>query len=74
MPFWCNSVKNVTKVERGARGCDENKSDMDQNYPNKVHIGVYYENGRKSTLTLVSSHLFYKKMAILVHYGKMGHV
>ena len=74
LQFLCNSIKKVTKVERGARGCLENKTAIVQNYANKVHIGLYYENGRELTLTLISRHLYPKKMAILVYFSKMSHV
>ena len=73
-PVWCYSVKKVTNVERGARGCHENKTAMVQNHAKKVDIGLYYENGRKLTLTLISRHLYPPKMAILVHFSKISHV
>ena len=50
-------LSKVTKVERGARGCHENKTAMVQNYANKVHIGLYYENEQKLTFTMISRHL-----------------
>ena len=68
-PKNCNLVEDIWNfiiLNIGARGWDENKTAMVQNYPHKVHIGLYYENGQKSTLTLISRHLYYKKMAILV--------
>ena len=76
-PKNCNLVEDILHFiilisEIGPRGRDENKTAMVQNYANKVHIGLYYENGRELTLTLISRHLCYRKMAILAYFSKMS--
>ena len=69
-----NTKQKVIKVERGARGCHENTATVVQNYPNYVHIGLYYENGRKLTLTLLFLNFNNGNMAILAEFCKIGHV